>query len=352
MHPSSRRYSGVFLAGVALTFLPAGCRPPPEEPGPQLRHVVVASVVHTRDRPSIEAPGVLVRKREATLSFKIGGVVAEVPVRAGERVRRGQILARLDPVEIDAQVAQAQSALAKARRDTDRVARLQAEKVATLEQAQNAKTGMELAEAQLRVAEFNRRFATIEAPADGRILRRLAEPSELVGPGQPELGFGGEAEGWIFRAGIAEREVRRLAVGDAATLVFHGPPDLTVPARLTQIAEAADPQTRTFEVELEVPSPPAALRSGAVGTLTVAQTGPVARPRVPLSALLEGHGRSAFLFSLNPDGRTVRRQQVAIEALLADIALLASPLPEGERIVITGAEYLRDGETVVAAPAR
>ena len=352
MHPSHRRTIGILAAGAVLAFLPAGCRPPAEAPPPQLRQVVVAPVVFTKDLRSIEAPGVLARRLEATLSFKVGGVVAEVAVRAGETVRRGQVLARLDPAEIDAQVAQARSALAKAQRDADRVGRLQAERVATLEQLQNAKTAVELAEAQLRVAEFNRRFATIEAPADGRILRRLAEPNELVGLGQPVLGFGGEADGWVFRAGVAEREVRRLAVGDAATLVFHGPPDLSVPAAITQIAEAADPQTRTFEVELNVPSPPAALRSGAVGTLTLAKPGPVARPRVPLSALLEGHGRSAFLFSLNPDARTVRRRQVEIEGLLTDAALLASALAEGERIVITGAEYLRDGEAVVPVPAR
>jgi RND family efflux transporter MFP subunit len=312
----------------------------------------VAPVTLTNDQAPIAAPGVLVRKLEATLSFKIGGVVTEVNVRAGETVRRGQVLARLDPAEIDAQVAQAQSAVDKARRDAERVGRLQAEKVATLEQLQNARTGVEQAEAQLRAAEFNRRFATIVAPADGRVLRRLTEPSELVGAGQPVLVFGAEPDGWIFRAGLAEREVRQLAVGDSATLHFRGPPDLSRPATISQIAESADPQTRTFEVELSVAAPPAALRSGAVGSLHFAKPGPTARPRVPLSALLEGHSRSAFLFLLNPDGRTVRRQQVEIDSLLADAALLATPLSAGTRIVTVGADYLRDGETVTIEPTR
>lgn len=339
------------MAAFSL-LLAAGCRPPPTPAPAEPRRVSVAPVEFTRELPPLEVPGVLQRRLEATLSFKIGGVVSEIPVRAGEKVRRGQLLARLNPVEIDAQVAQARSALAKARRDAERVARLQAERVATLEQLQDARTGVEVAEAQLQVAEFNRRFATIEAPADGRILRRHAEPSELVGPGQPILGFGGEAEGWIFRAGIAERDARPLAAGASATLRFQGPPEVTLSAVLTQLAEAADPSTRTFEAEFAVADVPPNLRSGAVGTLHLARTAAAPRSQVPLGALLEGHGRRAYLFLLDVDGRTVRRREVEIETLHAAAALLATPLEAGARVVVAGAEYLRDGETVALAAPR
>lgn len=347
----SRPARVVATAGLAIIF--AGCQKEAAAPAaPLRRQVSVEPVSLTTDQPPIEAAGVLVRKLEPTLAFKVGGVVAEVAVRAGETVRRGQILARLEPAEIDAQAAQAQSALLKARRDAERLTRLQSERVATLEQLQNARTGVEVAEAQLRVVDFNRRFATIIAPADGRVLRRHTEPGELVAPGQPVLTFGTDADGWIFRASVSEREVRRLAPGDAATLNFRGPPSATLAAVVAQVAEAADPQTRTFELELSVPENSAGLRSGAVGTLTIVKPGTVARPRVPLAALLEGHGRTAFLFELGPDGRTVRRRPVEIELLLGDSALLATPLPAGTRLVTAGAEYLRDGETVVVAAPR
>ena len=73
--------------------------------------------------------------------------------------------------------------------------------------------------------------------------------------------------------------------------------------------------------------------------------------RVPLGALLEGHGRRAYLFFLDADGRTVRRREVEIETLHGATALLATALPAGTRIVTAGAEYLHEGETVtVAAP--
>jgi RND family efflux transporter MFP subunit len=354
MNLATRSSFPVRLAVAAgLAFLFTACQKEAAAPAATpLRQVAVESVALTTDQPPIEAAGVLVRKLEPTLAFKVGGIVAEVAVRAGETVRRGQVLARLEPAEIDAQAAQAQSALLKARRDAERLSRLQSERVATLEQLQNARTGVEVAEAQLRVVDFNRRFATIVAPADGRVLRRHTEPGELVAPGQPVITFGTDADGWVFRASVSERDVRRLARGDAAALNFRGPPPATLAAVVAQVAEAADPQTRTFELELTVPENPAGLRSGAVGTLTIVKPGAVARPRVPLAALLEGHGRTAFLFELNSDGRTVRRRPVEIELLLGDSAFLATPLAAGTRIVTAGAEYLRDGEAVVVAAPR
>ncbi len=341
------------VAGISVLLAAAlaGCGEKPASVTPAARSVVVTPAVLTCDLPPVEAPGVLSRKLEATLAFKIGGVVDAVLVRPGEAVAAGQVLARLNLAEIDAQVTQAQAGVDKARRDWERVGRLHADRVATLENLQNARTAVEAAEAGLRIAEFNRRYATIEAPAAGRILRRMCEPGELVAPGQPVVMYGSDQEGWIFRASVVEPEARRLAAGDRARLVFRGPPDVELGAVITQIAEAADPRTRTFEIELAVEGDPHGLRSGTVGALVINKPGATPHVRVPLSALIEGDGRSAQVFLLQADGRTVRRKQVDVDSLWGGSALLASPLPEGAPVVSTGAEYLHDGEAVVVTKA-
>jgi len=336
---------------VMLTVVLAGCGERPAAPAAQARRVAVTAAVVTCDLPPIEAPGVLNRKLEATLAFKIGGVVDAVLVRPGEAVQAAQVLARLNFAEIDAQVTQAQAGVDKARRDCERIERLQADRVATLEDLQNARTAVQAAEAGLRIAEFNRRYATIEAPAAGRILRRMSEPGELVAPGQPVLIFGGDQEGWIFRASLVEHEARRLAPGDRARLVFRGPPDVELGATITQIAESADARTRTLEIELAVEGDPHGLRSGTVGALVISKPGATAHARVPLSALIEGDGRAAQVFVLQADGRTVRRQQVEVETIWGDSALLAGILPDGAPVISLGAEYLHDGETVVVVTA-
>ena len=179
----------------------------------------------------------------------------------------------------------------------------------------------------------------------------MSEPGELVAPGQPVLTYGGDQEGWIFRASLVEPDVRRLSPGDRARLVFRGPPDIELAAAVTQIAEAADPRTRTFEIELSVEGDPRGLRSGTVGTLVINKPGATPHVRVPLAALIEGDGRSAQVFLLQANGRTVRRQAVEVETLWGESALLASPLPDGASVITLGAEYLHDGETVVVVKA-
>lgn len=313
------------------------------EPAPLT--VEVTNVTLTTDAVPVDVTGVLSRRLESTLSFKTGGVIATVSVRPGDHVTRGQTLATLRLDEIDAQVTQARTALEKARRDHARVEALHADRVATLENLQDSKSALDIAEATLRAAEFNRTHSVIVAPADGRILRRLAEPEELAGPGRQILSFAAEEGGWIAKAGVTERDVLRLHLGDRAEL--KAPDGLSLAATIAQIAEGSDPATRTVEVELNlVGNVPAGLRSGfIVDTRIQPQPVPV-RAALPLSAVVEGRGHAAYIFVVAADGRSVHRQEVEIEAIHDNLAYLRSPLPAGTRIVTAGAEFLSDGRAI------
>src|SRR6266446_7822800 len=114
--------------------------------------VRVAPVSVDRIAPPVTASGTLGAKEEVTLSFKVGGVVSRIFVDEGRAVRAGDTLAELDLSEIDAAVARARSAAEKAERDLTRARRLYADSVATLEQAQNAQTGRDVAHAELETA--------------------------------------------------------------------------------------------------------------------------------------------------------------------------------------------------------
>ncbi|MBI2510898.1 MAG: efflux RND transporter periplasmic adaptor subunit [Opitutae bacterium] len=313
--------------------------------------VEVAPVAITTEAVPIDVTGVLSRRVESTLAFKTGGVIATVAVRAGDRVTRGQSLATLRLDEIDAAVAQARTALEKTRRDLARVEALHADRVATLENLQDARSAVEVAAATLRAAEFNREHSVVVAPADGRILRRTAEPDELAAPGRPILAFAADDGGWVAKVGVTERDVLRLHVGDRAELVSAD--GATLPAVIAQIAEGADPATRTIEVELALDSAaPAGVRSGFIVNARLHPQLVAARPVVPLGAIVEGHARQAHVFTLAADGRNVRRQPVEIEAIHDDRAYLRTPLPAGTRVVTTGAEFLSDGRTVSIAAAQ
>ena len=216
------------------------------------KRVAVQELVSDSKPIALIASGVLASESEMNLSFKVGGIVQSVLVREGQSVQRGQLLARLDLAEINAQVSQARNALKKAERDLQRAENLYRDTVATLEQKQNAETAYEVAQANLEIAEFNQRYATVVAPVTGKILKKMVEPSELVSPGQPlfVLGSSGRQGAQVIKIGLADQDIVQVALGDSANIGFDAFPQRTYPGRVTEVAEAANPATGTFEVEL------------------------------------------------------------------------------------------------------
>lgn len=335
----------VLLLATAVTLPTAGCQraaaTPPAPPPPL---VEVAEISASAPTGTLRAPGVLARRVETPLAFRTGGIVTAVTVREGEPVRRGQRLATLALDEIDARVRQARSALDKARRDLGRAENLHADRVATLEMVQDARTGVEQAEATVTIAEFTRRHSVIVAPGDGVVLRRLAEPGQEIAPGAPVLEVALAADGWVFRAGLAQVDAARVATGDRAEIAFPG--RATVTGGVTRTLEATDPVTRTTTVEVELRTVPDGLRSGDVGTLSLVRAAAAGQPSVPLSALVEGDAQAGWVFLFDPATSTVRRVQVETAGLAGDRVVLATPLEAGARVVVSGAEYLRDGARV------
>jgi len=153
--------------------------------------VEVAEVQYEARALPIRTSGRLADKAELRLGFKIGGVVLELPVQEGQVVSGGQLLARLDPLEIDAQVAQARIGLDKATRDLDRAESLLRDTVATVEQVENARSARDAAASGTGRRGIQPPLRRNPRARRGRILRRLSEPGELVAPDHPFSSWAG-----------------------------------------------------------------------------------------------------------------------------------------------------------------
>ena len=140
----------------------------------------------------------------------------------------------------------------KAERDLKRVQNLYRDSVATLEQFQDATTGYEVAKSALAIAKFNWQYASIYAPANGKILKRFAEANELVSPGTPVLLMRNAQDGWVVKAGLADRDVVQVSIGDTARLSFDAYPRRLFSATVSEISGTASPMTGTYEVEMRV----------------------------------------------------------------------------------------------------
>lgn len=346
--------AAVLLAGTGLA---AGCTGGEEvqrSAAPaDTRPVRVAPVEIAPLGSTVRAVGLLAPKDEARLSFKLGGVIDSIRVEEGASVKQGQVLASLKQAEIGSTVEQARQGATKARRDLDRAKALYADGVATEEQVQDLTTAYAVAAAGLRSAEFNAQYARIEAPADGVVLRKLADANELVQAGQPVLVVGGTERGWIVKTSIADRDVVNVAVGDLAQVTFDAFPGRIFAGRVRQVSSAADPMTGTFPIEVQVDAGGAKFVQGLVAKLGLVPKGAqiASAPVVPLQALLEASGGDAAVFVFDPATNVVRRTTIRIGRISDErIEVLAGVQP-GEQIVVDGAAFLEDGEVVRLASA-
>jgi RND family efflux transporter MFP subunit len=335
----------VILMAASAT-LAAGCNSAAKDTPLPPTPVRVAVAIAGPAAPSIRTNGLLANKGAMRLAFKVGGVIKQLAVAEGEAVRKGQKLAEIEQTEVNAQVEQAAQACEKAKRDVSRGERLYADKVISLEQLQDLRTQAAMAEAALNSARFNWNYAAIVAPRDGTVLRQLAEERELVAAGTPVLIFGAQDRGFVVRAGLADREIVQVRIGDAVHVRLDALPDAKLEGKVAEIASASDPASGMFDIEVALDAKRLPLKSGLVAKLTIvpASASSGERVYVPIGAIVEGDGRTARLFVLDKD--RARRRNIEVAFIEGAIVALASGVDAGEQVITDGALYLEDGERV------
>lgn len=333
------------IAALVATLSLGACGNGNDSAAGRAAPVRVAMVETAPSAETLRAVGVIAPADEVRLAFKTGGMIHAIHVEQGERVGRGQLLATLADDEVAAAVAQTRAVADKAKRDLERGQALLADEVATREQVEDLQTARSVADAALRTALFNARHARIEAPADGVVLRRLAEPDELVAGGQPVLVVGNTGAGWVVRAALTDRDVVRVQAGATAEVTLDAFPDRRFAATVTEIAAAADPQTGTYEMELTVDPDGARLVQGLVAKVMVADQDAPGVPVVPVTALLEADGRAAIVFVVADDG-VAKRIAVQTGRLLGERIEVLAGLAPGDRVVTEGAAWLDDNDPV------
>jgi RND family efflux transporter MFP subunit len=341
------------LAAMTLTVLLLVACKPAEQAAPREATRVGAAVVTTGPaQPPVLTNGVITTREELKLSFKVAGIVRKIAVKEGQVVHAGQQLAVLELTEVDAQVEQARQLADKAGRDLARSAKLRADGVISEQDLETLRTQAAVSQAALRAAEFNQKFSAIMAPREGVVLRKLVEDREFVQPGQSILVIGPRAGGYILRAGLSDRDIVRLRLGDPATVAVDAFPGQSLQGSITVLPGAADAASGLFQIEVELGTAPVKLVSGLAGRLRIdpAVAGESTLPYAPIAAVIEADGDQAAVFVLQ-DG-VARHRPVRIAFIASTAVAVAEGLKVGESVVTDGALYLEDGEQVqVVAPA-
>jgi RND family efflux transporter MFP subunit len=326
---------------VAACTTEASPEKPPQQNTPSVVNVAVAPIRLATQAQPIRVSGVVAASEELSLSFKIGGVISAVYVDEGQLVKKGQLLARLDPQEIDAQVQQAEAGLNKRKRDLARVERLYADSVATLEQVQDLRTAVELAEADLKMAAFNQQYAEIYAPSRGKVLRRFAERGEVISAGAPVLRLAADNQAQVIRVGLADVDLVKVRLGDQAEVRFAAWPGQVCQARVSEIAAGADARTGTYAVELSLLPHDQPLSNGFIGKVSLLPSGQVEQVQLPIDALVAADAETITFYAPNPGDSTVRQVRIQGYAIGdSGVFLSAKALGAVQEAITEGARSL------------
>ena len=352
--PSRLVHRGAAMALLALA-LAAGCGGPAEQEAP--RRTVLVATVGSAEAAAPSLAGEIRARHETQLGFQVAGRLVERRVEVGERVARGDLLARLEPDDLQAReraararLAAAEAELGRARADQERyrvLARDQLVSQSALDTQDAAATAaqgqVDAARAELELARNQSAHTQLAAPADGVIAARHAESGQVLGAGQAVFTLAADGAREVVFA-VAEGQVDAIAPGDPVQVEPWSGEGERWDARVREVAPVADPASRTFEVRATLDAEPGAVELGQSARVFLPSAdGSVLS--VPLAALVPGPEGGQAVFVVGDDG-TLALRPVQIAAYAGSSVEVTSGLENGERVVAAGGHLLREGESV------
>lgn len=345
---------------VLLALLPVSlvaCKPAPV-PVEAVRLVRTLTVGATPTTTSNTYAGEVRARYESTLGFRVAGKLVSRQVNVGEQVKAGQVLARLDPRDLQlgdaaavAQVAAAQSQSTVTKNDLERVKGLHAKGYASQGELDRFTTQYEAAKAQLEAVKAQRdqianqaSYSTLTADADGVVTAVLAESGTVVAAGQPvvQLARGGAIE---IAAAIPEDRVNTVREGMKVTVSLWSGGDKTYPGTVRELSSAADPFTRTYALRVSVPNAPTEMKLRMTAAVSIPLEGLPDLIHIPAAAMVTQGGK-AGVWVFDAKAGAVAFRAVDFAGVQGNEVLAAAGLKAGDVVVTAGAAFLNEGQKV------
>ena len=340
-------------------------------------HVVTASAEGSggASGSGLDASGYVVARRKATLATKILGKLTEVNFEEGQKVKAGEIVARLDDSNYSAALRQAQALAVQDKAALDNTAPIYT-RYRTLQQQgaistdavenqrlayDNARTAYDVAVAAVRYAQAAEDDTYVRAPFDGIVTVKVAQVGEIVAPSG--AGAGDTRTGIVtvvdmnsleVEVDVSENYIERVQVSAPVTIHLDAYPDWDIPGSVIAIIPTADQSKGTVQVRVAIKArdnrilPQMAAR---VAFLNMPEKGAgpaaVSRVTVPVAAVL-GSGKTGNVFIIGEDGK-IEKRDVALGLKTATNVTILSGISAGERLAGDNLDKLHDGDKVKVA---
>jgi HlyD family secretion protein len=324
---------------------------------------------------SLDASGYVVARRKATLSAKILGKIAEVNFEEGQKVKAGDIVARLDDTNAAAALQQSQAVLSQAKAAFENATRyytryqgLKAQNAISTDLVENqrilydnARTQYGVAQAQVEYAAAGLRDTVIRAPFAGVVTVKVAQIGEVVAP---QASGGGDTRTGILtivdmdslevQVDVSENYIERVQVDGDAVIHLDAFPDWDIPGSVIAVIPTADKSKGTVAVRVRIKSkdprilPDMAARVGFMSAPEKGEAQTVARVSVPPGAVI-ANGKTGSVFVIGAEDK-IEKREVALGLKTPQAVTVLSGLSAGDRLASDNLDKLHDGDRVAVQP--
>ena len=344
--------------GLALCWIGCGEEPPPPEP--IVRPVKILELGGASQGQIREFPGEIQASLNADVAFEVSGKLVDFPVKESQRVERGQVLAKLDPRDYQADLDAAQASARAARADFDRFQKLFDENVASKQELEKAQRNHEVFVARVDSARKAVEDTVLRAPFAGVVARKLVDDFANVQAKERvvTLQTGSSLE---IVVNFPEQDYARIQPGATvedinqdleADVVVSAFPKRKFPAKLKEFATTADPVTRTFAATFSFESPGdinvmPGMTAKLVGVRN--QGGSETTFQIPVQAAIEDEGSKPYVWVVDRETMKVHPIYVTLGELTGSSVQVVSGLVDGAWVVTSGVHQLREGMEVSRA---
>ncbi len=305
--------------------------------------VEVAEATRGDVRETLHALGTIEAQERVKVTVEIDAIARELPFDEGRLVRKGQVLAVLNDSELRAEARRAEALRDQARLSWERLDQLSREKIASTQDRDNARAALQVAEANVKLAEARLEKTRITAPFSGVVGSRLVSPGSFLRQGDAITELA-RIDTVKVAFAVPERYLADLTRGAGVTVATVAFPGKPFAGAVNVVDPILDPATRSARLTAVIPNPGGELRPGMSADVSAVLAERPQAVTVPDEAVF-AEGDRNFLFVVQPDSTVVRRP-VELGARQPGRVEIREGLTGGEKVVRAGHQKLFDGAKV------
>lgn len=349
---STKKYLAILICGALLT----GCDSASERTNTATsRPVNVVELSQQDNFQALRFSGVVKSHQTASLAFRVPGTVEEILVNEGDHVKKGQVIAKLDPHdfqvnvnELNARLNEAKAAHKLAKIELHRTRQAAADRAiasVNLDRAVSAQSraaaSVEMLQQSLKKAQDALNYTSLKAPFDGVIGQRFVDEHEQTAPGIPTMSLH-QPDSLEVVVDVPEKQIGQFKTKLQGQVVWYGNTE-DVQAHVTEIATLPDPLKRTYEVTFKLDQKPENLFPGKAVNVELQAHQEATTYCIPASAVKSLDGKNKIVKVV--DMKAVHVPVDVIEVRENDICV-EGDIQFGDKVVTSGSNFLKEGEEI------